>query len=135
METRNRGRGSDGQSTPATSPSTPQRKSGNIDVRNNWAGNAFTWREPSTRSAFVQLTAFLFLAGVLSTLVVVNLWASGKVEGLESGVNLTAVVREVRGNCAEREDLIDYAAASNGGSVIAAHSSPSYHGSLLVLLI
>lgn len=102
-------------------------------MRNSWAGNAFAWREPSTRSAFVQLTAFLFLAGALSTLIVVNIWASGRTEGLESLGNATAVVREVRDSCMERDNLVDYAASVNGGKVVEADSSPSYHGSLLVL--
>lgn len=131
METRSRGRGSDGQSTPATSPSTPLRRTGDLGVRNAWAGNAFPWREPSTRSAFVQLTAFLFLAGALCTLIVVNVWASGKPIGLESVGNVTAVVREVRDNCADRDNLVDYADSGNGGKVI--DSSPPYHGKLLVL--
>lgn len=134
MESRSRGKGgSEGQ----VSPHSPSRlglgKRGNLGVSNDWAGNAFGWREPSTRSSFVQLAGFLFLVGVLVTLLGVNLYASGKLEGLETSPSPPSIVKEMRDNCAEREDMVDYAASSNGARVILSESSPPYHGAILVL--
>lgn len=121
----------DNLSTPSPARNSLNRR---IDraTRNEWAPNAWSWREPSTRAAFVQVALFLFSAAALATFLIVNFWAGAKLETSNVVLEPHLHAREVIPNYSSRNDLIDYAALENGAAVLPKESSPSYHGAILV---
>lgn len=102
------------------------------DIANKWAPGAHPERPKSYVTPCLQLSLYVLGLSIVLTLLGVYCYADRKL-GLVQGV-LEPKAMEERSElrCDAPEDLVDYAAAVNGGRVVVEESSPSYHGLILV---
>lgn len=117
--------------------SSPTKESQDLypDLSNKWAPNAYSSKPKPTFYPCLQLSLYMLGLGVVMTLVGIYCWADRQVATAQAlfEPKITEERTEIR--CEAPEDLVDYAAASNGASVLIESSSPSYHGLLLVFAI
>lgn len=74
----------------------------------------------------------LFALGALLSLLLVHIWADWQLQTALPEVQPVFQPLMRPNTCESTRELIDYAAAVNGGQVLPQNSSASYHGSLLV---
>jgi len=102
------------------------------DLANKWAPNAYPSKAKPTLWPCVQLSLYLLGLGAVLTLVGIYCWADRKLASAQAVLEPRTIEARTEMRCEAPEDWVDYAAAINGASVLVEHSSPSYHGLLLV---
>lgn len=102
------------------------------DLKNEWHSGAKPSALPSLRPCLFTLILALSLLA-LAVLTSYKLWLARQLSLQASLPRLPPQVLVVPEDCSRRtKDLVDFAAEQNGGKVLAALTSPPYHGRLMV---